>query len=306
MSAAPSYPFKAWLALAAVCIIWGTTYMANKVGVTHVPPLLFSAIRQIIAGVLILTWFMLRNQIPWKDRSYLRFQATIGFFMLSIGNGLSLVALRYLDSGIAALLSAALPIVFVLLNLAMRSDDRLSWSGIMGISLGMVGITFMSWDELHVSADSSYTWGLLFLLIALSSWAYGSLISKSRTWTYPVFLNAGIQMVAGGCITLTFSYPLETWSDMQWLPEVTWAMIYLVLIGSLIAYSSYMYALAHMPATIVSIYSYINPLIALVVGWAILDERLDSRVGIATLLILGGVYLVNHDYLRKRKRVRIP
>ncbi|MCF8239420.1 MAG: EamA family transporter [Saprospiraceae bacterium] len=306
MSAAPSYPLKAWLALAAVCIIWGTTYMANKVGVTHVPPLLFSAIRQITAGTLILGWFALRSGIPWKDKAYFRFQATIGFFLLSIGNGVSLVGLRYLDSGIAALLSASLPIVIVLLNLAMRSDDRPSWNGILGISLGMAGILFMSWDELHVSTESRFVWGLLFLLIALTGWAYGSLISKSKTWTYPVLLNAGIQMVAGGTITLTFSYPLETWSEMHWSPEVTWAMVYLVLIGSLIAYTSYMYALAHMPATIVSIYSYINPLIALVVGWAILDERLDSRVGIATLLILGGVYLVNRDYLRKRKRVRIP
>lgn len=306
MAAASSYPLKAWLALAAVCVIWGTTYLANKVGVSEVPPLLFSALRQIIAGVLILSWFLLRSAIPWKDQAYFRFQAGIGFFMLSIGNGLSLVALRYLESGISALFSAALPLLIVVLNVLMRSDDKPTRNGILGIVLGMSGIAYMSWDELRITADSHYIWGLLFLLIAMTGWAYGSLISKTKTWTYPVLLNAGVQMLAGGCLTLIISGPLEDWSTARWTPEVSWAMVYLVIMGSLIAYTAYMYSLAHMPATIVSIYSYINPLIALVVGWAILDERLDSQVGIASLLILGGVYLVNRDYLRKRKRVRIP
>ena len=170
----------------------------------------------------------------------------------------------------------------------------------------MIGIVFMSWEELRISTNTSYIWGLLFLLIAMTGWAYGSLRSKTKTWIYPVLLNAGLQMIAGGSLTLIFSAPLEDWSTTRWTMDVSWAMVYLVIMGSLIAYTSYMYALAHMPASIVSIYSYINPLIALVVGWAVLDERLDSKVGIASLLILGGVYLVNRDYLKKRKRVRIP
>lgn len=306
MSTPSSYSLKAWLALLAVCVIWGTTYLANKVGVTHVPPLLFSAIRQLLAGSLILAWFVLRRRMPWWDWTYLRFQMGIGLLMLSIGNGLSLVALRYLPSGIAALLSAALPFVMVMLNVIMQTDERPRLLSILGISVGMLGIAYMSWDELTLSADVGYVWGLVFLFLAQVGWAYGSIISKSKKWAYPVLLNAGIQMVAGGALTLLVSMPMEDWTGAVWLPEVTWSMIYLVFLGSLVAYTSYMYALAYMPATIVSIYAYINPLIALVVGWAILDERLDQQVGIATLLILTGVYLVNRDFQRARKRVRIP
>ena len=305
MSPSSSYPFKAWLALAAVCIIWGTTYLANKVGVTHVPPLLFSGLRQILAGALILSWFIIRRRVPWRDFQYIRFQAGIGVLMLSIGNGLSLVALRYLDSGIAALLSAALPIVIVIINAIMKSEDRPSGVGVAGIGIGLLGIAFMSWDELQISTDKNYFWGLLFLLIALTSWAFGSIVSKVRIWSYPVLLNAGIQMVIGGSLTFFVSIPLEDWSTIAWNHSVSWAMAYLVIMGSLVAYTSYMYALSKMPSTIVSIYSYINPLIALVVGWAILDERLDDRVGVATLLILGGVYLVNKGYSRQRKRMGI-
>lgn len=306
MSAPSTYSLKAWLALLAVCIIWGTTYLANKVGVTHVPPLFFSALRQLLAGALILSWFILRNRMPWWDWGYLRFQVGIGLLMLSIGNGLSLVALRYLPSGIAALLSAALPFVIVMLNVIMQTDERPRLLSILGISVGMLGITYMSWDELSISSNDGYMWGLLFLFLAQVGWAYGSIVSKSRKWAYPVLLNAGIQMISGGGLTLLVSAPMEDWSAANWIPDVTWAMVYLVILGSLVAYTSYMYALAHMPATIVSIYAYINPLIALVVGWAILNERLDQQVGIATLLILTGVYLVNRDFQRARKRVRIP
>ena len=166
MSAPSSYSLKAWLALLAVCVIWGTTYLANKVGVTHVPPLLFSAIRQLLAGFLILGWFVLRSRMPWWDWTYLRFQMGIGLLMLSIGNGLSLVALRYLPSGIAALLSAALPFVMVMLNVIMQTDERPRLLSILGISVGMLGIAYMSWDELTLSADVGYVWGLVFLFLA--------------------------------------------------------------------------------------------------------------------------------------------
>lgn len=306
MSGSPQPHFRAWLALLAVCIVWGTTYLANKIGVSGVPPLFFSALRQILAGTIILGTFVVRRRFPWGDLRYLRFQSWIGFLMLSIGNGLSLVALRYLESGMAALLSASLPFVMVGLALVLRTGERITWLSATGILLGMAGIVFMSRDELGMPGRDGYGWGLLFLLLALTGWAYGSLDSKTRSWPYPVLLNAGIQMLAGGSLTLVVSTGLESWGSAVWSADVLWSLAYLVFVGSLVGYTAYLYALTHLPTTVVSIYAYINPLIALVVGWAILDERLDATVGVASLLILGGVFLVNRDYQRQRKRVRIP
>jgi drug/metabolite transporter (DMT)-like permease len=302
----PAYPLKAWIALAAVCIIWGTTYLANKVGVSYMPPLLFSAMRQILAGLLILGWFILARRVPWSDWGYFRFQAWLGFFMLTIGNGLGLVALKFLESGIASLLSASTPILIVLFNLLLRSDDRLQWRGWAGILLGLCGLVYLSIDGLTADTTSGYAWGLFFLMIALLGWAFGSVTSKSKQWPYPVILTAGIQMVSGGIFSLFISLPLEDVRDTHFSSALIYSTLYLVVFGSIVAYSSYLYALSKLPATIVSLYAYINPLLALVAGWAFLDERLDQRVGIAALLILGGVYLVNDDFLRKRKRVRIP
>jgi drug/metabolite transporter (DMT)-like permease len=306
VNAPPSYPVKAWIALGAVCIIWGTTYLANKVGVTAVPPLLFSGVRQLLAGGLILGWFILRGQVPWTDRGYLRFQSWLGFLLLTIGNGVGLVALTYMDSGIASLLSATTPILIVLFNLMLRSEDRLDGRGWAGILLGMAGVAYLSWDGTRSDPSRGYLWGLGFLLLALMGWAYGSVISKTRQWNYPVILSAGIQMLSGGLITLLLSLPLEDPREAVISPALIGSLIYLVLFGSLVAYSAYLYALSKLPATIVSLYAYINPLLALVAGWAFLDERLNHRVGVAALLILGGVYLVNNDFLRRRRRVRIP
>lgn len=306
VNAPASYPLKAWLALAAVCIIWGTTYLANKVGITQMPPLLFSALRQILAGILILGWFLLRGQIPWADRSYLRFQAWLGFLMLTIGNGVGLVALHYLDSGIASLLSASTPLLIVLFNLLLRSGDHLAMRGWLGILLGTAGIGYLSWDGVQAEGGMGYAWGLGFLMLALMGWAYGSVISKTRQWPYPVILAAGLQMLSGGTLTLLIGLPLEDIRETQWNTALLYSLLYLVFFGSLVAYSAYLYALSKLPATIVSLYAYINPLLALLAGWAFLDERLDARVGVAALLILGGVWLVNDDFLRKRRRVRIP
>lgn len=306
VNAPAAYPLKAWIALGAVCIIWGTTYLANKVGVTAMPPLLFSGLRQVLSGSLILGWFLLRGQIPWTDRSYFLFQSWLGFLMLTIGNGVGLVALTYLDSGIASLLSASTPILIVLFNLLLRSEDRLAGRGWAGILLGMAGMAYLCWEGIQADRGHGYLWGLGFLLFALMGWAYGSVISKTRQWTYPVILSAGIQMLSGGLITLLISLPLEDPRAGEWTPAMLGSLVYLVFFGSLVAYSAYLYALSKLPATVVSLYAYINPLLALVAGWAFLDERLNHRVGVAALLILGGVYLVNDDFLRRRRRVRIP
>ncbi len=299
MNSQAERPVGAWLALGAVCLIWGTTYLANKVGVTEAPPLLFSGFRQLLAGSLILAWFVIRGRMPWLDLKYLRFQSWLGFLLLTIGNGVGLVSLTFLDSGISALLSASTPFLIVLFNLLLKSDDRLQARGWAGIFLGAAGIVYLSWDGIRTQAGMSYVWGLCFLLVALSGWAYGSVVSKTRQWTYPVILAAGIQMVSGGTVTLLMSLPLEDPADIRFSPALGYSMAYLVVFGSIVAYSSYMYALSRLPASVVSLYAYINPVLALMAGWAFLNERLDARVGIAALLILGGVYLVNADYRRR-------
>lgn len=301
MNTPAAQPLKAWLALLAVCIIWGTTYLANKVGVTYMPPLFFSALRQLLAGSLILGWFLLRGNIPWADRGYFLYQAWLGVLLISVGNGVGLIALRSMESGISSLLAASSPFLIVLFGLAGGSEERLEAGGWAGILLGMAGVIFLSWDEFH-GGGSVMGWALLFQLIAIMGWSYGSVASKRRRWTYPVILSAGIQMLAGGLINIIAAPFFEEVAVTRVNAELVWSLVYLVIFGSLVAYTSYLYALSKLPASVVALHSYINPLLALVVGSALLGERLDQRVGIAALLILGGVWLVNRDFLRQRLR----
>lgn len=303
MSETSSRPLKAWLALLAVCIIWGTTYMANKVGVTHMPPLFFSALRQLLAGSLILGWFALRGNIPWADKSYFLYQAWLGILLISVGNGVGLIALQSMESGISSLLAASSPFMIVMFGLRGGAEERLQAGGWAGILLGMAGVAFLSWDEFRGGGDVM-GWALLFQLIAIMGWSYGSVASKRRHWPYPVILSAGIQMLAGGLINISAAPFFEEVAVTRVNAELVWSLLYLVVFGSLVAYTSYLYALSKLPASVVALHSYINPLLALVVGWALLGERLDERVGISALLILGGVWLVNRDFLRKRRKKR--
>ena len=303
MSEPASRPLKAWLALLAVCVIWGTTYMANKVGVTHMPPLFFSALRQLLAGSMILGWFILRGNIPWTDRKYFLHQAWLGVLLISVGNGVGLIALRSMESGISSLLAASSPFMIVLFSLRSGLEERLQAGGWAGILLGMAGVVFLSWDSFR-GGGHIMGWALLFQLIAILGWSYGSVASKRHHWPYPVILSAGIQMLAGGLINIVAAPFFEEVVVTRVNAELIWSLLYLVVFGSLVAYTSYLYALSKLPASVVALHSYINPLLALVVGWALLGERLDGRVGVSALLILGGVWLVNHDFLRKRMRDR--
>lgn len=301
MQTEPKYPLKAWLALGAVCLIWGTTYLANKVGVGEMPPLLFSSVRMMAAGLIVLAYFGLRNQIPWSDRSYLMFQTGLGVLMLGIGNGIGMVALTWLDSGIASLISASTPFLIVLFNNILRAGDPIRLVGWIGISMGMGGIVFLSWDNIQLNGDVGFGWGVFFLMLALVGWALGSVISKKRLYPYPIMVAAGFQMLAGGLSSLILSLPFERTEDINLSSELMWSLSYLIVFGSLVAYSSYLYALSKLPATIVSLYAYINPLLALIAGWLFLKERLDYRIGIAAAMILSGVWLINHDLLTRRE-----
>lgn len=265
------------------------------------PPLLFSSVRMMAAGLIVLAYFGLRNQIPWSDRSYLLFQTGLGVLMLGIGNGVGIVALTWLDSGIASLISASTPFLIVLFNKMLRAGDHIRFAGWIGISMGMGGIVFLSWDNIQLKGDVGFGWGVFFLMLALLGWALGSVISKKRIYPYPIMIAAGFQMLTGGFSSLILSLPFERTEDINLSSELMWSLSYLIVFGSLVAYSSYLYALSKLPATIVSLYAYINPLLALVAGWLFLKERLDYRIGIAAAMILSGVWLINHDLLTRRK-----
>lgn len=286
----------AYLALAAVCVIWGTTYLALRIAVTHFPPLLFTALRQTIAGLIILgaTMWLMKASLP-SLADVLR-QAVAGFFMISVGNGFVAWGEMYIPSGIAAIICSLMPVVVILMNIAVHREEKPNMMIILGASLGLLGIVLIFSEHLAEFSRSEYVSGIILIFLAVLGWAGASIWIKKKTTQSNLYMNAGLQMLSGGILLFPLSLIFDDYAMISWAPGAVYPFIYLVVFGSLVAYISYSYALRKLPMTIVSLYAYINPLVAVVLGWAVLQEKLNEKIGLAFLITVLGIYTVNRGY----------
>ncbi|MEX2231435.1 MAG: EamA family transporter [Cyclobacteriaceae bacterium] len=285
-----------YLALAAVCIIWGTTYLALRIAVLHFPPFLFTAIRQTTAGLLLLTFMFTVGKAVFPSRDHLWRQAIAGFFMISMGNGLVAWAEMHIPSGVAAIICSLMPVLVILINVMIHRDERPTLPIIFGVILGLAGIVMIFSEHIAGFSKTEYIVGIVFTFLAVVAWAGGSIwIKKHHTESDP-FVNAGLQMFFGGFLLFPFSFAFDDLRTITWSGEVIWSFLYLIVFGSLIAYAAYAYALRKLPMTVVSLYAYINPLVAVVLGWFVLNEALNAKIWIAMILTITGIYIVNKGY----------
>ncbi len=291
--------FNAWLAYAAVAIFWGTTFFAIRIGVETFPPFLMAGFRHSIGGVLICAYFLIKGYKlpPSKD---LKVFAINGFLMLALGNGLVTWSEQYVSSGLAALICSLTPVWIIAVNAIVGKKEKMDFVIVSGILLCLLGQFLIFKDNLKDFSDPNYTAGIVFILIANIAWAVGTVYSKNqKSDTNPVF-GAGLQMIFGGIVLDLFATAKGEWIGLHPSSEAIWALIYLIVFGSIIAYGAYMYVLKQLPATIISTYAYINTVVAVFLGWLWLDEPLNALVGTAVVLTIAGVYLVNKSFNNSR------
>ncbi|MBL7845725.1 MAG: EamA family transporter [Cyclobacteriaceae bacterium] len=286
----------AYAALVAVCIIWGTTYLALRIAVLHFPPLLFTAIRQSIAGFLLLAILLAIGQFKLPPKAHLIRMAIGGFLMISMGNGLVAWAEMEIPSGIAAIICSLMPVMVILINLAVNREEKPTWPIVIGVLIGMAGIVTIFSEHVNEFAKTEYQVGIVLILLAVLGWALGSIWIKKQPADSNPFVNAGLQMLFGGLWLFPFSFLFDDLQNVHWSGESLYSLLYLIAFGSIIAYASYLYALKKLPMTIVSLYAYVNPLVAVILGWLILDEKLNTTIGIGILITIGGIYMVNRGY----------
>lgn len=289
----------AYLALSAICLIWGTTYLALRVAVVGFPPFLFVVIRQIIAGGLLVAIMLTVGKSKLPAPGEILKQAIGGFFMLSMGNGLVAYAEVTIPSGIAAIICSMMPMWVILINLTINRDERPTLPIMIGAALGFTGIILIFLQDLDALSNTAYSWGIFLTFLATISWASASIWLKKRKSSSDPFMNAGLQMFFAGVWLIPFTLAFDDLTNVTWSSNTIYAMVYLIAVGSIIAYGCYTYALKKLPMTIVSLYAYVNPLVAVVLGWLILDEKLNARIGIAFLLTIAGIYLVNRGYMQR-------
>jgi len=284
----------AYLALIIVCIVWGTTYYALRIGVETFPPFLFAAIRQVLAGSILLIVLKLSGKLK-IDRSLLFKQIILGLLMIVFGNGVVGWSERYIPSGLAALIVSILPVYIVAINYFSGIDKRKSNKYITtGLILGSTGIILIFKDNLKDFANPNYLIGMLVAFGACLSWATGSVYTKHKVPKGNVMINAALQMFFGGIILFIMSLLMDDYSELKTInTESIWALGYLVVIGSVLAYPCYVYALGKLPIGIVSLYAYINPFIALILGYALLNEVITGITVLAFVCVLSAIYFIN-------------
>ena len=285
---------KPYLALSVVCIVWGTTYMALRIGVEDFPPFLFSGIRNAAAGLILLLILFFSGKLSglaWKD---IRPQLLPGILMVAIGNGFVGWSEQYIPSGLAALIVSVMPVYVVAINFATGKQKTYpSWTAILGLLLGCTGIVLIFRDNLADLGKPGYFSGIVLSFIAVFSWATGTILAKKRKTATDAFTNAAIQLTSGGLVLLIMSPLVDDYSQVSGFTGAgLYALLYLIFIGSMLAYNCYLYALKHLPVTVVSLYTYINPFIALLLGVIFLGETTTWITWLALGSTLSGIFLV--------------
>lgn len=292
---------KAYIALAIVSFFWGTTYVAARMGAQQMPGLYMAGLRQFVSGLILVLFFLARGyKLPGLQE--LKSISVQGILLLCLANGLLTWALEYISGGLAAIIVALVPLFIALFSIWMSSCAVITRWMVLGLLAGFAGILIIFSDFRGQLQDPGFLFGAGLALVSVISWSLGTVYTSRQRSSIHILFNVGLQMLIAGIIILfvcglTGKYvnPAET------APEGWASLLYLIVFGSLIAYSAYVFALRKLPPTLVSVYAYINPVVAVLTGWWILSEKMNPVMGLGMLVTLAGVWLVNRE-TKKLKR----
>ena len=267
--------------------------MLNKVAVTELSPFFLASIRFTTAGVLIFIIAKAMGKSLAITRKQLLNTIIVGFLFLSFGNGVIVWALKYVDSGFAALEISAQPLV-VLFLMRILQGKKIKLMSLIGVGLGILGITLLVTQQQIVTQEGSIV-GMIMIFACMLSWAFGSLFVGKAEFPKNFFVNTGYQMLTGGITLAIASLAFgEAWlAPNKWSMQVQWSIVLLIIFGSIVAFTSFNYLLKSVSPDKVATSTYVNPLIALFLGWYFLDEEITSQSLIAAAVLLTGVYFIN-------------
>lgn len=295
---------NAYLALVIVSIFWGTTYLAARIGVQHMHGMMLAGLRQTSAGLILTAFFLLKGyklpETPVLSRLFV-----IGVIMLCGSNGLMTWAMQYIPSGLGAIIAATVPIWVTIFSFFLVQRTKISWQLVTGMLIGLLGIGGIFYDNLAHLMEPEYRFGVLLITAACVFWALGSVLTAKWALGINYLYGAGYQMLFSGIVMLVIAGLMgQHLSFGSFTGELWGSLLYLVFIGSLLSYSAYVFALNNLPPSLVSVYAYINPIVAVLLGWLILSEKLNWVMGISCMVTLLGVYIVNKAFNKQKSYER--
>ena len=293
------------IAFGLVYVIWGSTYLAIRILVSSIPPALAAALRFTIAGPLLLAVMRLTGRHLLAPARELASLALIGFLLLVCGNGLVVWSEQHVASGLAALMVATVPLWISVLGTVLPGGERVALRGWVGIGLGMVGLGALVWPELTAGFGSQVR-GEAALVLASLSWACGSLYAKRRPWTLSPLVATGWEMLFAGIVLLVIAVGAGNLSHFAPTRASWLALAYLVVFGSCVAFSAYIWLLHNVPAPKVTTYAYVNPVIAVLLGCGVAGEPFTMSMAVGTPIIIAAVILVTSANVHTEPRVARP
>jgi drug/metabolite transporter (DMT)-like permease len=296
------------VAFGLVYVFWGSTYLGIGIAVEQIPPGFMCAVRFLIAGAAMLAYCALTGRRIRFSALQLSHFAAVGILLLMGGNLTLAYAERIVPTGLAALLIAVTPLWFLVLDSLLLGDHHISRRGKIGLAIGIVGVVVLIWpDLLHPnSLGRRELWWSLALQLGSFSWAFGSVLSKKwQTAAADPFSAISWQVVFAGIANLIFALVVEKPSNVTWTLRGVAAILYLVVCGSWIGYTAYIWLLQHVPTSKVSTYAYVNPVVAVFLGWLVLHERIDRYIALGSAIIIASVVLVTSAKVSSRSATEV-
>jgi len=297
------------LAYATVYIVWGSTYFFIQKALAGFPPFLLGSLRFIAAGLLMMGWCQIKGENIF-DLSTIKSAAVSGLLLLFVSNGIVIWVEQFLPSAMVAIMVSTTPMWFILLDKPKWGENLGSRSTIIGLLIGFTGVIIL-FSERVIGAFSSIQnktelLGLAMLVIGSMSWAGGSLFSKYKTSNGSVIVKTSWQMFIAGIAFVPCGIVSGDFTDIQWavIPLDAWlSVLYLIIFGSIIGFSAYVWLLKVQPAAKVSTHAYVNPVVAVLLGIFFANETITSVQILGLVIILGSVLLINLDKYRKESKV---
>lgn len=283
--------YKSYLALAVISFFWGTTWFVSKLIVRDIPPLQMTGIRQVVAGLILIGYFFLKGiRFPTK-REFL-YHLLCGFLLITCSNGLTTWAIKYIPSFLGALISCLMPFVMILSN-SFFFNERVKPVVYLALLVGFAGVSMLLLSFRQEMHGAHFTMGIVLSLISVATWTGGTLLSTRNRMNINPFEGIGWQMFLGGCMLLLSSLLTGQYTSISGIPAMAWIEVaYLILVGSLLCFMCYLYALKTLPVSLVSIYVYINPMVAMLLGVIFLNEKITLQIVAGIIVTLAGIYLV--------------
>jgi drug/metabolite transporter (DMT)-like permease len=288
---------KLWTALLAIYIVWGSTYLAIRFAVETIPPFFYASLRFSIAGSILYLWRRAAGDgkptpANWKSA------AIVGTLLLVGGNGLVAFAEQIVPSGIAALVVTTSPFWLVLFESLRAGGTKPTRLSILGLLIGFSGVFLLIGPADFTGSDHRFdAFGVILLLIAPVLWSLGSIYARGADMPKSSLMSTGMQMLTGSAALFMVSVmtgELNGFSFGEVSMRSWWALIYLITFGSLIGFVSYGWLLHNAPVSLMSTYAYVNPVVAVFLGWYFAGESLNVRIAVASAIVIGSVVFINY------------